>query len=142
MGPVRMKYFGSCKCKKWKISVSIAEPLGSLKPRVCDCDYCKSHPSAVISDPRMMIELVGANGNLVVDRNGDRLASFYRCSGCGELLAVGCDIDGRRCGAVNALLLEQRDSLGESVQIQPRLLSSSEKLSRWGKLWGSLRVVD
>jgi hypothetical protein len=40
------------------------------------------------------------------------------------------------------LLLEQRDSLGESVQIQPRLLSSSEKLSRWGKLWGSLRVVD
>jgi hypothetical protein len=137
-----MNYSGSCKCKQWKIRVSIAEPLSGLNPRVCDCDYCRSHPSAVISDPRMTIELIGASGNLVVNRNGDRLASFYHCTGCGELLAVGCEIDGRQRGAVNGLLLDQKDSLGDSVPIQPRLLSREEKLSRWGKLWGTLLEIQ
>lgn len=135
-----MNYLGSCKCKKWKISVSIAEPLGNLNPRVCDCDYCKLHPSAVISDPRMTIELLSDSGSLIVNKNGDALASFYHCKDCGDLLAVGCQIDGHCRGAVNALLLDQKNILGEPVSIQPRLLSSAEKLSRWVKIWGRLTV--
>jgi hypothetical protein len=137
-----MNYLGSCPCKKWKISVSTAEPLGSFNPRVCDCEYCQSHPSALISEPRMAIELLNNGGTLVVNGNGDALASFYHCDTCGELLAVGCEIDGQRRGAVNALLLDQKDSFGKPVPIQPRLLSAVEKLNRWGKLWGSLNGVD
>ena len=137
-----MNYAGSCNCKKWKIRISIAEPLGSFNPRICDCDYCASHPSAVISDPRMKIELFGTTPDLVVNRNGDRLASFYHCNSCGELLAVGREVDGCLRGAVNALLLEQKDLLGNSVRIQPRLLSAGEKLLRWSQLWGSLHGVD
>ena len=90
----------------------------------------------------MVIELIGDSGNVLANRNGDRLASFYHCVSCGDLLAVGCEIDGRLRGAVNALLLDQKDSLGESVPIQPRLLSSVEKLARWRKLWGELNGVN
>ena len=90
----------------------------------------------------MAIELIGDSCNLVTDRNGDRLAAFYHCSGCGDLLAVGCCIEGHLRGAVNALLLDQKSSLGGCVAIQPRLLSGAEKVARWGKLWGSLRGVD
>jgi hypothetical protein len=89
----------------------------------------------------MKIELFGTTQNLIVNRNGDGLASFYHCKGCGELLAVGCDIDGRVLGAVNALLLDQKDSLGKPVRIQPKLLSAGEKLLRWRELWGSLSGV-
>lgn len=135
-----MNYPGSCKCKKWKVVVSVAAPLGSFNPRVCDCDYCESHPSAVISDPRMVIELIGVDEDLVVNANGARIAGFYHCNGCGDFLAVGCEINGRLRGAANALLLDRRDSLGEPVKIQPRLLSSAEKLARWGTLWGDLNV--
>jgi hypothetical protein len=137
-----MNHRGACNCKTWQVSVSTAQALSSFNPRICDCEYCQAHPSAVISDPSMIIELMGAHGNLNVQRNGDRLASFYHCIHCGDLLAVGCTIDDRLRGAVNALLLDQKGSLGESTKIQPRLLSSTEKLSRWGKLWGNLRGVS
>lgn len=137
-----MNYSGSCKCKRWKISISSAESLGSFKPRVCDCDYCKRHPSAVISEPLMVIELISSSGSLATNRNGDLLAAFYHCRDCGELLAVGRCIDGLLRGAVNALLLDQKSLLGESLPIQPRLLSGAEKLARWSKLWGSLHGVD
>src|SRR5690348_16984072 len=103
-----MNYSGSCHCGKWKIAVSSAKPLDAFNPRVCDCEYCQSHPSALISDPLMEIELIGDDGHVVRNKNGDQLATFFHCSGCGDLLAVGCNIDGRLRGAVNALLLEQR----------------------------------
>jgi hypothetical protein len=59
-----------------------------------------------------------------------------------DLLAVGREIDGQLRGAVNSLLLEQNASLGPNVPIRPRLLSASEKLERWSKLWGKLILSD
>lgn len=88
----------------------------------------------------MFIELVSDGGKLAVDTNGDRLANFYRCNSCGDLLAVGCELDGELRGAGNALLLEQNGLLGEAVAIRPRLLTSAEKLSRWKTLWGRLKL--
>ena len=88
----------------------------------------------------MEIQLYGGD-KLTVNKNGDELASFYHCASCSELLAVGCEINGELRGAVNAQLLDQRDSLGPAVPIQPRLLSSAEKVGRWGKLWGTLKGV-
>jgi hypothetical protein len=55
-------------------------------------------------------------------------------------LAVGCEIQGRLRGAVNAILLEQRAELGEHVIIRPRLLAADEKLARWESLWGELAI--
>jgi len=97
-----------------------------------------THPAAIISDPGMRIRLKGDAGNLVVNKNGDELASFYHCANCGDMLSVGCVIDGQLRGAVNALLLDEQELLGASVPIQPRLLSADEKLNRWSKLWGNL----
>ena len=136
-----MHYLGSCKCKQWKLRVSTDEALGNLNPRVCDCEYCKSHPSAIISGSDMQIEFLGDRENITIDINGDELALFYRCKACGDLLAVGCEIDGQLRGAVNSSLLDRKDLLGSSVAIQPRLLSASEKMQRWGKLWGKLNGV-
>ena len=89
----------------------------------------------------MLIRLIGEAGDLVVNTNGDQLASFYHCANCREMLAVGCMIHGQMRGAVNSLLLDQKELLGASMPIQPRLLSADEKLDRWSKLWGSLEGV-
>jgi hypothetical protein len=85
---------------------------------------------------------VGDASNLIVNTNGDQLAKFYHCSECREMFAVGCLIGGQFRGAVNSLLLDQRDHLGASMQIQPRLLTATEKPNRWGKLWVSLEGVS
>ena len=136
-----MKHSGSCRCKQWTLLVSTEAALSNLNPRVCDCDYCKAHPSAIISAPDMLIELSGNSANLSVDKNGDELAAFYRCKSCTQFLAVGCEIDGQLRGAVNASLLDEKSSLGPAIPIQPRLLSAAEKLARWSKLWGKLKGV-
>lgn len=83
---------------------------------------------------------MGDKNLLNLEQNGDRLATFYHCTSCAEPLAVGCEIKGRLRGAVNAFLLERRAELGAQVAIQPRLLSATEKLQRWEKIWGELRV--
>ena len=117
----------------------MTKPLGDFNPRSCDCDYCKNSPSAIISDPRMRVDLVG--GEITINTNGDQLANFYYCDSCGDLLAVGRDFNNQLRGAVNASLLRDSGQLGKTIEIQPRLLSADEKLNRWGKLWGQLNVI-
>lgn len=87
----------------------------------------------------MRIELAGGETSII--QNGDKLANFYHCNYCGDLLAVGANLNGQLRGAVNSNLLHSSSQLGKSIQIQPRLLSSDEKLDRWGKLWGVLNGV-
>jgi len=134
-----MLYKGSCNCNHWQVEVNVTKSLGDLNPRICDCSYCKNNPSAIISDPNMAINLVG--GEITINKNGDQLANFYYCDRCGDLLAVGCNLNGQLRGAVNANLLRNAHQLGKPIKIQPHLLNTSEKLDRWGKLWGVLNGV-
>lgn len=131
-----MNYTGSCSCNRWQVEIAVLRSLEEFNPRVCDCSYCKNNPSAIISDPEMKIKFTGGDASIL--KNGDQLANFYYCDDCGDFLAVGCDLDSQRRGAVNSNLLHSSNQLGKPIQIQPRLLSAVEKLDRWGKLWGVL----
>ncbi len=131
-----MIFKGSCHCRQWQLRLTINRPLGAFNPRLCDCSYCQNKPSALISAPDMVIDFMGSGNRL--DQNGDELADFYYCDHCGDLLAVGRNLQGRLHGAVNASLLYDAKQLGQVVQIQPRLLNADEKLARWAKLWGIL----
>ncbi len=134
-----MYYKGSCSCNRWQVEIEVSRLLEEFNPRVCDCNYCQNSPSEIISDPNMKIEFIGGETSII--KNGDQLANFYFCDCCGEFLAVGCNLDGQLRGAVNSSLLHSSSQLGKSIKIQPRLLSSDEKLDRWGKLWGLLNGV-
>lgn len=135
-----MMYKGSCNCNRWQVELEVTRPLGDLNPRSCDCDFCKNSPSAIISDPNMRVALVG--GEFTIHKNGDQLANFYYCNFCKDLLAVGRDFNNQLRGAVNANLLRDSAQLGQTIAIQPRLLSVDEKLERWGMLWGQLNVYN
>jgi len=88
----------------------------------------------------MKIEFTG--GKYTFDQNGDRQAKFFRCNYCGDLLAVGCHINGELRGAVSSDLFDETCRFGETVKIQPWRLSSKERLERWDKLWGFLYGVE
>ncbi len=134
-----MLYSGSCNCNRWQVEVDVTKPLGEFNPRICDCNYCQNNSSAIISDPNMVVYFVG--GEITIYQNGDQLANFYCCDCCGDLLAVGCILNGQLRGAVNPNLLRNANQLGKPIKIQPRLLSADEKLERWGKLWGVISGV-
>ena len=133
------KLQGSCSCGQWQVRIKVGKPISELIPRICDCDYCKSNPSAIVSDPSMKIELDG--GKAIFDQNGDRQAKFYRCEKCNELLAVGCIIEGKLRGAVNSNLFCDTYAFSDPLQIQPWKLTSIQRMERWSKLWGLLSGV-
>ena len=132
-------YTGSCSCNRWKLEIEVTKSLEEFNPRVCDCNYCQNNPSSIISDPNMKIEFVGGEKSTI--QNGDQLANFYYCDCCGDFLAVGCHLNGQLRGAVNSNLLHSSNQLSKPIKIQPRFLSSDEKLDRWDELWGVLKGV-
>ena len=136
-----MIYTGKCACGLWSVTVTTLTSLDQFNPRVCDCEFCQAHPSALISEPAMRIRVTGDAANFTRHQNGDRLATFHHCVGCGQLIVVARDFDGVLRGAVNAETLERKGELGPRVGIQPRLLSPDEKLARWKKLWGMVEGI-
>lgn len=133
-----MKSTCTCKCGNIAVAVVAEEAPGNIHPRICDCDYCKTYPSRLISHPTMEIHLSRPLSNLTVDKNGDGLAGFYRCSKCNSLIVVGCLLNRSLRGAVNAQILDCDSRFGDSVDISPKSLKPEEKLERWAKLWGTI----
>lgn len=87
----------------------------------------------------MMITFSGGQSSII--KNGDKLANFYHCDYCDDFLAIGAKLNGQLLGAVNSELLYSSNQLGKPILIQPWLLSSDEKLDRWGNLWGVLNGI-
>ncbi len=135
-----METTGNCRCNAVTVRVSADIQTGELQPRRCDCDYCRSKPSGLISHPSMQVSVGVPLSALKAEKNGDRLATFFRCKTCDDLIAVGGEIDGEWRGAVNADLLACRAEFGDDVAISPKTLSPSEKQARWKMLWG--RITD
>ena len=131
-----MNLIGNCKCGKVKVSVSAEVDAITLNPRVCDCEYCQSHPSKIISHLAMKINLSIPFSEFKIDMNGDRLAGFYRCRDCDSLVFVGCRIDGVMRGAVNSEFFPSDIEFGDILKISPKHLSANEKIKRWSDLWG------
>jgi len=137
-----MKHFGKCKCGNCEVVIEAPFDLGELVPRMCDCDYCALHSSAMVSHPQLAIVISATTSGLKLGSNGSGQATFYQCKNCDQLLAVGATLSGVSMGAVNALMFGGLDKFSEPVSIQPRLLSPSDKAARWAKIWGSLKICD
>jgi hypothetical protein len=118
------------------------DDISDLNPRACDCDFCRENPSLLLSCPAMKIEVFSSGNSLNELHNGSGLATFYQCSCCKQILAVGAQLDGRLRGAVNALLFADQYLLKKPDLVQPRLLGSGEKEHRWAAIWGQLNVVS
>ncbi len=133
-----MECSGVCKCGEIEIEVLTQEDSLNIRPRVCDCDYCKKNPSQLVSHPDMKIHVQHPLQKLNVEKNGDGLASFFRCSKCHELIFVGCVLNGALRGAVNASILDCDGGFGDILHISPKSLGPDEKMERWDKLWGTV----
>jgi len=88
----------------------------------------------------MVISICSGESGLQLNYNGSGQAAFYHCKRCDLLVAVGATIAGQLRGAVNVYLLQDRDQFAQPIAIQPRLLSPSEKMERWAKIWATLIV--
>lgn len=125
---------GNCQCGAVTVEVNLTAAPGSYTPRACDCDYCRKHDAAYISDPDGSVVIRTSHiSNLRFEQQGDNLAEFLVCAACDQLLGVRW----KDRGAINVNILADVDSFGSAVSVSPKKLSAEQKVARWGEVWFS-----
>ena len=140
---ISMKYYGACKCSACRTEFETDLLLSEFRPRICDCQHCQQYSSLLLSHPSAQIRVFAdIASQLTVNKNGDTSARFYHCKNCDDFVCAGGEIDQRMRGVLNGNLLTDRQTLGETIPVQPRFLSDQEKVDRWKTIWSDLAFVS
>ncbi|HYB33133.1 MAG TPA: hypothetical protein VED45_06850 [Steroidobacteraceae bacterium] len=127
---------GACHCGNLRLEVQLTHAPDAYRPRACDCDFCRKHGAAYVSDPQGTL-LVRINDEQFAGRyrQGSGLAELLFCRNCGVLIGALYRDDQRLYGVANAKVLDAREGFGPEEPVAPQLLSPGEKMSRWQNLW-------
>lgn len=105
-------------------------------PRACDCDFCRKHGAAWLTDPAGSLRLQQRGAAAaVVYRQGSDQAEFLVCARCGVLVMATYRNDGRLFAALNVRAIDGAAAFASEQVAQPRLLSAQDKPLRWQQLW-------
>ena len=135
---------GGCHCGNLRWHFETTRTLGEFAPRACDCDFCRRHRAAWVSDPQGALQIEACNdAGLQRYRHGSQQAEFLVCRTCGVLVAVvACSEDGQLIGAVNGNAFDQHHGFAEETTVSPRLLPARAKLDRWTQLWTPAALAE
>ncbi len=127
---------GQCHCGTISLRVGLTTPLASYRPRVCDCDFCRLHGAAYISDAEGSLEIRISDPGLIEHyRHGSRTAEFLICQRCGVYVSALYRDAAQVLGVVNVRALDTTAEFGSAQPISPRSLSADDKAARWRMLW-------
>jgi hypothetical protein len=135
---------GSCHCGNVRLSLEIAHEPGTYQPRACDCDFCRKHGAAWVSDPQGSLAIrIRHESNVGFYRQGSGLAECLLCRNCGVLVAVLYRESGRVYGAINSKGVEGGGAIfGAEQTASPKTLSGGQKTKRWQDLWFSRVTIE
>jgi hypothetical protein len=126
---------GGCHCGNIRVSVELERATESYVPRACDCEFCRKHGAAWVSDPRGSLAIrIRDEGDTCRYLQGDRLAEMLLCRNCGVLVGALWR-EQRLFGVVNAGVLDRPVAFAATQPASPRTLSAEAKKSRWQSLW-------
>jgi hypothetical protein len=130
------KVSGGCHCGNILAEVELTAAPDICHPRACDCDFCRKHGAAYVSDPKgsLIVRIKNARESATY-RQGSGLAEFILCRTCGVLVAVVLRRDGLVHGAVNVQALEGAATFAAERTVSPKKLSGGEKIQRWQDVW-------
>jgi len=138
---VTHKFKGSCTCGEVSFSLSLSQSLDAYSPRACDCDFCAAREIVYLSDPKGALEL-HSKLPLKTLVQGSEQAQFLLCASCNSVVAVVHSFQSGLKGAVNASLIKNGKQLQEVEIVSPKLLSPTEKIERWNRVWLQVIVND
>ncbi len=129
---------GGCHCGAVTVEVYLPSEAETYHPRACDCNFCRKHDAAYLSDPDGAVAIqTDHRSGLNIMQQGDNLAEFLCCGTCGQLIGVRW----HQYGSINARVITDGTAFGEEITASPKKLSAEEKTSRWEALWFSEFVV-
>ena len=126
---------GQCHCGNITLQIALTGSPESYRPRACDCDFCRKHGAAYLSDPEGSLTIEVADADLGRRyRQGSGAAQMLLCGQCGVLVAALYEDAEDRLGAVNVRALRGA-ALGQPEPISPKTLTADQKIARWRRLW-------
>jgi hypothetical protein len=129
---------GGCHCGNIGVDVELAAAPETYRPRACDCDFCRKHGAAWVSDAKGSLHIHIRNAHEgVAYRQGSKQAELLLCRNCGVLVAVLYRTGKELHAAVNAKALASIVEFGAEQTVSPQKLSAAEKTSRWQDKWFS-----
>lgn len=127
---------GGCHCGNIRIELALTRGAGSYNPRACDCDFCRKHRAAYLSDPQgSLLILIRSESDCSRYTQGSGQAELLLCRNCGVLVGPLFSEDGHLYGAVNVNVVEGAALFGAQQPVSPRTLSATDKAQRWKQLW-------
>lgn len=129
---------GGCHCGRLAMDIQLSREPGTFRPRACDCNFCRLHGAAYISDPEGSIRFrIKDKQALTTYQQGSKQAEFLLCGHCGVVLGVLYRDAGRLYAAANANAVDAAAGFGLDQPMSPQALSAEEKARRWRDLWFS-----
>ena len=126
---------GGCHCGNIRVSVELERAPDSYAPRACDCEFCRKHDAAWVSDPQGSLTIqIRDERDTGRYAQGDRLAEMLLCRNCGVLVGALWR-EQRLYAVVNVSVLDERAAFADAKLVSPRTLSAEAKKSRWQSLW-------
>ncbi len=134
---------GSCHCGNILVDLELPKTPHSYAPRACDCDFCRKHDAAYVSDPQGSVVVWIGDGSLRGSyRQGSGQVEFLSCSNCGVLIGAFYSNGGQLYAAVNTRSVRGENIFAAEQKVSPRLLSADEKTARWRSMWfGNVSIV-
>jgi hypothetical protein len=130
------KLSGGCHCGNIRIELTLTRSAGSYNPRACDCDFCRKHRAAYLSDPQGSL-LIRIRNEADTSRyaQGSGQAGLLLCRNCGVLVSPLYRDGARLYGAVNVNAVDGAALFGAQQPVSPRTLTPGDKTQRWKQLW-------
>jgi hypothetical protein len=127
---------GGCHCGGILVEFELSQPPVTYSPRACDCDFCRKHGAAYVSDPAGSLHIrIEADGTGRTYRQGSGMAELLLCGNCGVLIGALYRNDGRVYATINAKIVEGPTAFGAEQPVSPKKLAATEKVTRWQDLW-------
>jgi hypothetical protein len=133
---------GGCHCSNITVSIELTRDPSGYSPRACDCEFCRRHGAAWVSDPQGSL-LIQIREHRDAGRyaQGAGIAEMLLCRNCGVLVAALWQ-GPHLYGVLNANALEARASFAAAQAVSPKSLSTESKMSRWQEIWfADVRLV-
>lgn len=129
-------YHASCHCGAIALDIKLSKPPTDYQPRACDCDFCRRHGAAYVSDPAGSLAIRYSDpAKLSRYRQGSGTAECLLCRECGVLVGAIFEDGADRYGTLNSRILLEGPGFGTEVCASPKLLDAGTKVNRWKDLW-------
>lgn len=129
---------GGCHCGNIRAELQLPREPGAYAPRACDCDFCRRHGAAYVSDPHALLTLwIRDERSAGRYRQGSGQAEMLLCRDCGVLVGALHRGHERLYGVVNAKVFDGGTCFGAEQTVSPRTLAAEDKVRRWQEIWCS-----